>query len=223
MIEADITLEALQEFNKKMYAAVDDRNYNNTDLLSYVLRHITQILKSVRKRKFTDTKYHLCSALSWSLAVANRMHIDLSDEIWQRFPGVCPYCLASLCSCKERRDERQVLSRKPKGRRPESLRDWQEMFGGIYPNNNLQDSAIHLAEEIGELNETIRNYLAVHAKEWFDKIVEELVDVVANLFGVATCLNFNLAVELADYFKNGCPKCRQCPCSCGYVSVDHPV
>jgi len=223
VMKPNISLEEFQEFNKKMYKVVDDRNYSNTDLASYVLRHVTQVLKAVRKVKYDNIGYHLCMAFSWSSAIANRFHIDLAKEIWKRFPGICPYCSGAPCVCKERSKERQLLTEKSNGIQPASLLAWQKMFAGIYPGNTIQGSAMHLAEEIGELNETVRNYLATHNKDWFDKIIEELVDVVSNLFGVANCLSFDLGAQSAYYFKHGCPKCHQNPCNCGYVSVDQPT
>ena len=82
---------------------------------------------------------------------------------------------------------------------------------------------MHLAEEIGELSEAIRNFFAVHSDEAFNNIAEEIVDIFANLLGTANCLDFDVAALLADYYKDGCPKCQQCPCRCGYIVVDQPV
>ena len=222
MIQPTASLREFQEFNNGLYEIVDDRNYGITDLLSYLLRHATHILKAVRKAEHESTVYHLCMAFSWALAIANRLHIDVSREMWNRFPGVCPYCTAAPCCCKQRASERRLADASPKTEAPASLPAWQEMFSDIYPNNSTQDSAMHLAEEVGELSEAIRNYLATHREDLFDKNVEELVDVIANLFGIATCLGYDLGAESARYFKSGCPKCNHAPCGCGYVSMDVP-
>lgn len=223
MIQPTASLCEFQDFNKKLYEIVDDRNYDITDLHSYLLRHVTHILKAVRKGRHENTKYHLCMALSWALAIANRFHIDVSHEMWNRFPGVCPYCTFAPCSCKHRAHERKLSAASAQTEAPASLSDYQRMFSTIYPNNSTQDSAMHLAEEVGELSEAIRIYLATHSEDWFNKSVEELVDVIANLFGIATCLGYDLGIESALYFKSGCPKCTQVPCGCGYVSMDNPI
>ena len=41
--------------------------------------------------------------------------------------------------------------------RPTTLQGYQEMFSKIYPHNTLRDAAMHLAEEIGEVDEYDKN------------------------------------------------------------------
>jgi len=96
------------------------------------------------------------------------------------------------------------------------------MFWEIYPNI-IQNSAIHLAEEAGEVDEAIRNHIATHNILWFQKIKEELVDTITNIFAVASCLHINMADEMTEYFVNGCPGCKTLLCECGYVTVDKPT
>jgi len=141
--------------------------------------------------------------------------------MWRRFPGVCPYCLFAPCCCKQRPKKRR-LTNGPGEKQPVSLREWQEMFAKVYPNV-VQVSAMHLAEEAGEVNEALLAHSATHNEVWFGKVIEELVDVVTNIFGVANCLGLDLATEMADYFSQGCPKCIRSPCECGYVLVDKPI
>ncbi len=162
-------------------------------------------------------------AFSWSSTLANRFHIDLAKEMWKRFPGMCPYCKNAPCKCKTHRaKDRKNLNGEKRRKQPISLTEWQRMFAKIYPNN-ITNSAMHLAEEAGEVDEAIRNYLATHSADWFDKIVEELVDVITNIWSVANCLKFNLVDGLVDYFMHGCPQCHEAPCRCGYVITDNPI
>ena len=222
MITSHASLEMFQEFNWKIYQLNDDRHCSSVvDIISYLHRDITRILKAVRKEKHQELEKRICVTFRWAFAVASRLHINVAHEMWKRFPGCCPYCKGAVCDCKERADSRQALTAARD--RPESLRDWQKMFAAIYPNNKLQDSVMHLAEEIGELSEAIRNFFAVHSDEAFNNIAEEIVDIFANLLGTANCLDFDVAALLADYYKDGCPKCQQCPCRCGYIVVDQPV
>lgn len=221
MISNNSSLAEFQELNKKIYEITNDRKYNTKDLLSRLHRNITHILKAVRKEKYDDITYRLCMALSWSFAIANRLHINLADEMWESFPGCCPYCAKAPCDCKKRRYVRQQVSKKPIGSQPVALFEWQEMFAKIYPNT-VQNSAIHLAEEAGEIDEVITNYSATHNERWFRKIVEELVDLMTNIFGVANCLKIELATEMANYFADGCCRCHHLPCSCRYTTVDEP-
>ncbi|MDO8530521.1 MAG: MazG-like family protein [bacterium] len=221
MLTNDVSLEGFLRVNWEIYQRTDDRHYTSADIISYVHRNITHILKAVRKERHAEVNYRICVTLSWVGSLACRLHIDVANEIWKRFPGCCPYCGGTVCFCKERAATRQTVA--PATPRPVSLRDWQYLFAAIYPRNTLQDSTMHLAEEIGELSEAFRNFLASHSDEWFSNIAEETVDIFANLFGIANCLHFDIASSLAEYFRKGCLKCQQCPCNCGYVTIDKPI
>lgn len=96
------------------------------------------------------------------------------------------------------------------------------MFAKIY-HNEIRDSAMHLAEEAGELDEAARNLTATHNKECLEKVIEELVDLVTNIFAVANCMTFDLTTGLVKLFSNGCPKCHKVPCKCGYLPEDKPI
>jgi len=222
MISRYSPLKRVQMLHQEIYSVTNDCNYSISGMFSRLHRHITHILKAVRKEEYSEIKYHLCSAFSWSLALANRLHFDLADKMWESFPGICPYCLCAPCACKMRRIQRRRLKGESRGKRPVSLSSWQKMFWRIYPNI-VQNSAIHLAEEAGEVSEAIRNHGATHDQLWLDRTVEELVDVVTNIFAVSSCLNINLADALAEYYANGCPGCKSCPCECGYVTIDKPI
>lgn len=222
MITDNASLEIFQGLNWKIYQVNDDRHCGSAfDIISYLHRDITRILKAVRKEKHEGLGKRICVTISWAFAVASRFHINVADEAWKRFPGCCPYCKGASCVCKERASSRQTVTAARD--RPISLRDWQAMFAAIYPNNKLQDSVMHLAEEIGELSEAVRNFFAVHSDDSFSNISEEIVDIFANILGVANCLDFDVAALLADYYKDGCPKCHQSSCKCGYVAVDQPI
>lgn len=222
MLSHNCSLAEFQEANGRIYNVVNDRYYSIQEMFSWIHRHTTYVVKAARKKKYRDTDYHLCMAMSWSFALANRLHIDLAEEMWKSFPGLCPYCLSTPCACRRRAKERKKMAGRSRGRKPYSLSQWQRMFARIYPNV-VQNSAMHLSEEVGEVGEAIRNHLATHAEKWFRRIVEELVDTITNIFSVASCLGLDLAGELADYFAEGCPKCHQAPCDCGYVDVDEPI
>jgi len=206
MINSNSSLSDFQARNEELYSEVNDRHYSSNRMFARLHRQITHILKAVRKAEqekrkdaYTYIVYHLCMALSWSLAMFNRYHINLVSDMWRRFPGVCPYCLEAPCACKERPKERQKVVGRTRGKEPVSLRDWQKMFAEIYPNV-VMVSAIHLAEEAGEVNEALQALSATHQDKCFWKVAEELVDVVTNIFGAANCLKLDLADGMARYF-----------------------
>jgi NTP pyrophosphatase (non-canonical NTP hydrolase) len=209
------SLTDFQALNQGIYGVQNDRNFEAADMASRIHSYITRVLKAVRKNNTEHACYHLAMGFSWSLALANRLHINLDDQMWERFPGYCPYCLKTPCSCKERAEERG--QRQPIGERPTTLRQFQNMLRGIYPNNTLKDAAMHLAEESGELGENVEFFRGTHDPEHFNEIVIELVDVVTNICAVASCLGVDLAVEMEHNMGDGCPKCHESPCGCGYT------
>lgn len=220
--EHDYVLRDLQELNTVIYGIPNDRRYSLVDIISYIHDHSTRLLKSVRKNDHQYTKYYICSAFSWTLACASRMHIEVADEMWKCFPGCCPYCSGRPCICKQRGNSRSNLERKQC--ELVTVSEWQKMLGEIYPGNTLTDSAMHLAEEIGELSVSSRNYQRTSDEDHLAKFIEEVIDVFANLFAVSTCLKISLGDALARYFSQGlCLKCRQSPCECSYVEFDTPV
>ena len=211
-----LTPTGFQELNRRIYLQQNDRNYPTTYMVSRLHRYATRILKAVRKDDVGKTPYHLSMAFSWSTALANRYHVDLGEEMWKRFPGVCPYCTDAPCSCKERLDRRSRIE-DITGQKPETMVEFQMMFRRIYPANTIRDSAMHLAEEVGELDEAIEHYAGTHQGNLFEEIVIELVDEITNICAVASCLNVDLAFAMEQNFAHGCPKCVGTPCTCGYT------
>lgn len=215
----NLSLKGFQEFNRDVYRVQNDRNYSNPQMVSRMHRYSTRVQKAVRKDDTEHLHYWLCMAFSWSLALGNRFHLDLDDEMWKRFPGICPYCKDTRCSCHKQRPAERSRDLTAAIDRPKTLRGYQQMFAVIYGHNTLRDAAEHLNEEIGEVDEAVEHYLGTHNPVLFEEIVIELVDAVTNMFAVATCMKLDLAVETEKVFKNGCPKCFDIPCKCGYTTA----
>jgi NTP pyrophosphatase (non-canonical NTP hydrolase) len=210
-----MTFKDLQELNAGIYRVQNDRNYSTADMVSRIHRYVVQVLKAVRKGKTDRSGYDLSMALSWSLALANRLHLDLDQETWKRFPNVCPYCSNKPCACGERPEERTVT--REGGLKPETFSDYQKMFSQIYPHNTLKDSAMHMSEEIGEVDEAVKYFTGTHNQMMFEEIVTELVDLITNMCAVASTLGIDLALEMKNLFLDGCPKCRCTPCDCWFT------
>jgi len=211
------TLRGLQGINELIYRQVNDRDYDPADMIQRIHRYATQILKCERKERIDHIGHYVAMGLSWSLALANRLHIDVQKELWTRFPGVCPYCSSAPCSCKVRREDR---AQEPQSDIPEPSNSFgfQVMLHGIYPMNTLNDSAKHLSEEVGELSEAFHFYRGKHGGGQFEEIVTELIDVITNLFAVASSVKIDLSREFQHAFEDGCYRCHLTPCQCGFVT-----
>lgn len=209
-----------QEMVAGIYSVPDDRLFSLWDLLSQKQRFSMRAIKGIRKQDSGQIKFNLLIGFSWLMAIANRLHVDLDDEVWKRFPGFCSYCGQQPCACKKTKSpERKKL--KATSDRPRSLRDVQAMFEAIYPSKkrSLADAGIHFAEETGEVSESIHNYLGQHKKKLFDEIGLEMADYVSCAFGVANSAKIDVAAELEKLFYDNCHVCHQAPCVCSFMAI----
>ncbi len=209
-------LRALQDRNKLIYFQVNCRDYNPSDMIQRLQDYVGQILKCERKEKTLGLDHYL------AIAFANHMEIDIQSGLWKRFPGICPYCTQRPCGCEVRRESRaQKLD--PICAEPSSAHDFQIMLREIYPANTFAGSARHLAEEAFELNKAFRHYRGKHESVMLDDIIEEQIDVVTNLFGVASTQSIDLSESFHIAFEDGCYRCRKTPCGCGFVTEKMPT
>lgn len=210
-----------QEFNRVVYGLVDDRLFSLWDLAAQQQRFTMRALKGIRKGDKERIILNLMIAFSFLNALSRRIHINIEEEVWKRFPAVCSYCGKAPCVCKKTKRTKRLKVRANGALRPESMADFQAMFKKIYPpeSRTLDHAGVHLAEEIGEVGEAIHNFLGQHKAKQFDDIRFEIADYVSCLFGVANSLNVNLAERLALLFKNNCHVCHKAPCSCTFTTI----
>lgn len=218
---ANENIRALQQFNDTVYGIQNDRFYSIEDALTQVQRFAMRTLKGIRKEDKDIIRKNLCISVSWLTSIANRLHIDLEDELWKRFPGVCPYCGGSPCTCEKKKPgaRKSVIAKGKK--RPSSMKEYQDMFKMMYPpeKRTLPDAGIHYAEEVGEVSEAIHNYLGQHIGKQFDEIKLEMADFLSNAFAIANSLEMDLNEDLAAMFTRGCHVCHRAPCACSYSFI----
>jgi NTP pyrophosphatase (non-canonical NTP hydrolase) len=215
------TLQDFQKFIFAVYALPDDRLYSIEDLLMQEQRFSMRALKGIRKGNHEKIRVNMLIAFSWLMAIANRLHIDIEEELWKRFPMRCSYCGKIPCACKAIKATSRARFKRNAALRPRSLSGFQEMFDAIYPaeQRTLNAAGVHLAEEVGEVSEAIHNFLGQHLENQFDEIKLEMADVVSCIFGVANSADIAVASELANMFKNNCHVCHKAPCTCKFAGV----
>jgi hypothetical protein len=216
-----MTLLECQNINRQIYQIANDRIYTSQELGGKIGRYVTKVVKSVRKEAKAEIPSNLLIAFSWAMALANRLHISLHDEVWKRFPYKCPYCTTCPCGCKERAEHRSVILA-DRSQRPVSLDEYIRMFLTIYPNNTTKDSILHLCEESLELTEALMAFSRTQGKEgrWFGEVGLELTDVIANTFAVCACEKIDLESLYFNAFNGGCPSCKKRECDCGFTIAD---
>ena len=215
------TIRNFQEFVSDVYALPDDRLYSIWDLLTQEQRFSMRALKGIRKDDNEKIRINLVISLSWLMAIANRLHIDIEDEVWYRFPQRCSYCGKLPCACKAIKSSTRARFRRNYTLRPHGLGAFQKMFGDIYPadSRTLADAGVHLAEEVGEVSEAIHNFLGQHLQIQFDEVKLEIADLVSCIFGVANSARIDLSKELTEMYADNCHVCHRSPCACGFSEV----
>jgi len=219
------TIAQFQNFINEVYGLPNDRHFSTEDMLSNIERFTMRALKGIRKEDYEKTKTNLLIALSWFMSVLNRIHINLENEIWKRFPYSCSYCGLQPCACKEKgvksRIKKQDLDSAANDKRPATLKDFQTMFEKIYPaqKRTLEHAGIHLAEELGEFSESLLVYRGEHKDGHFDNIAAEAADVFSCFMGVLNSLKIKLAEELAKKYSENCHVCKKAPCECSFSFI----
>lgn len=190
-------------------------------MLSNVERFTMRSLKGIRKNNQNKTRFNLLIALSWFMSTLNRLHIELDESVWKRFPYLCSYCASCPCSCMENGIDKRKEVPVDNSKRPVTLEDFQTMFGKIYPTENrtIEHAGVHLAEELGEFSEAILAYMGEHKDGLFEKVILESADVFSCIISVFNSMGINVAKELSDMFSNNCHTCKKSPCECSFGSI----
>ena len=220
-ITRDSTVREYQDFVNEVYGLSNDRNFDLWDMLSNEERFTMRSLKGIRKKDYDKAKTNMLISLSWFASLLNRLHIDLEDAVWRRFPYVCSYCATCPCSCKEMGIKARKSIQEGDSKKPSTLEDYQLMFRKIYPpeKRTLEHAGIHLAEELGEFSEVVLKYMGEHNDKDFEEIVSESADIFSCMMGLFNSLDMNMAEELSITFSNNCHVCHKSPCECSFNYV----
>ena len=215
------TLYDFQKLIQTVYAIPNDRQYSIWGLLVQQQRFTARALKGLRKEDTEKIRVNLLISVSWVASIANRLHFNMDDEVWRCFPGLCSYCGEQPCACEKFRPEKRKFIRSTRASRPNNLSSVQKMFESIYPagKRTLVDAGLHLAEEAGEINEGVHNYMNKHRQKDFVEIKTEMADHVSCVCAVANSAEIDLAKELNEMYHNNCHACHQAPCICKFSGV----
>lgn len=215
------TIREYQNFIKEIYGKSNERHFSLGDMLSNVQRFSMRALKGIRKNDYDKTKKNLLISMSWFMSTLNRLHIDLEDSAWKRFPYLCSYCASSPCSCKESGLKERKDVPVDDSKKPVTFDDFQKMFRNLYPpeKRTIEHAGVHLAEELGEFSEAILAYRGEHKDESFERIVQESADIFSCIVGVFNSLGVDMSKELSDMFSKGCHECGKLPCECAFNTI----
>ncbi|MGI3184734.1 hypothetical protein [Nioella aestuarii] len=209
----------------------DNRDFSY--VFGYATRHLGYLCKSLCKNSPSVEEF--IRSISWLLALANKLEVDVEVSLIKRHPDICPYCVVAPCKCrwtgkkpaigiKAYKIPEELFYRAEQIKR-EKKADFQshcERLAIIYPGNAYKWDAIgpwqltsKMQEELAEVHEAATRYLS--GRKSIDAVAEEFADLFAWLLS-AWGLSFpegNVDDSFIEYYLAGCPVCgnnENCEC-----------
>lgn len=236
----------LDDWYQKISSIYANRNFDRPPVA--ILAHFVEVIGGVsllasgKKKAGVDSQEFIAKAIAWWFALCAKCRItSVSELLWIKYPGVCPYCRKDECDaayCKKLKRDQPVpdwmelrrMGKKALQSKPNSLGDWQRMFRAIYKPSHKPDfeaSFARLTEEIGELAEAIRTFPA--APGYF---LSEAADVFAWLMNIQSNVDarddvssehYGLALEtsLCCVYPDYCRDCGNGICTCPPILPSH--
>src|SRR5438309_1297533 len=133
-LSKEATLSEFADFVNFVYGVPNDRYYTVWDMLTNVQRFSMRGIKGVRKNDREKVKTNLVIATSWYTSLLNRLHINIEEIVWDRFPYVCSYCGKQPCVCKTQKVKIRKKVTGDESQRPRTIKEFQMMFDKIYPS-----------------------------------------------------------------------------------------
>lgn len=162
---------------------------SNRPLFEIVLELVadsTRLSEAIRLDAYDKALPSLASTFSWLCVLFRRCQQHpalgpvlvneqtLSQVIWEKYPGLCPYCGHAPCVCSVRlvntetgrkplsnEEERSVIEARRRPREQISLNGWVDLFDEVYgivnSTRTTAQTFFHFLEEIGEIEIELRN------------------------------------------------------------------
>lgn len=109
-----------------------------------LVKEVGDLAEALRREEKREIKNYLASAFAWLCGLYGRLKIDMEKSIWNRFPGICPYCgKPHFSSCVIVSKEKKISPTfieycRRTNKKPTSLDKWQRLFKRIYgPINKI--------------------------------------------------------------------------------------
>ncbi len=213
------TLSDWQAMSQHIYYAKNGALYSDTDLIMRLFEETALVMELVRKDRREELKRQIPRVFMWWLAVANRKGVNLHEALWNKYPGICPYCTRERsCICgtehpeiPQKEDLLRRMRRDRKDREPHTLSDHQKLHARLYGWQNERifpiQVAAHLTEEVGEVSIEYRH----NNRGQFE---QEMADVGSWLFALSTRLKYDIAAIVWESFPYECELCKTDICKC---------
>lgn len=184
------SLQDLQRFNNEVYAQVNGRNFELYSMVCRLSRYNSRVSLRVRQGQAERTGYHLCMMLFWLFALANRLFLNIREDV------------AAFCDIELPADM--------------PLSELQKIFSARHTDTTLQNASLCLAEKVQGVASSLEYYQETYGKEHLLDMTKRMAQSIEALCVVASILGFRLNEELEKHFSHGCNTCKKIPCVCGF-------
>lgn len=198
-----------------LFGHIDDKRSIDS-IWRHAIVNASKFSSDIRKRNFGFAFEHLAHLTNWVMSTAQRcknskkldpakfFHTEknISEIVWEKYPGICFYCRTKPCSCAtpgnvKDKSIKHTRKREKKERCPETLDDWCLLFNEIYENahaiTSIEDLAFHLFEETGEVAHEITRITEIingsHPKQKRKDFFYELADVFSWICSLVSKIN----------------------------------
>lgn len=200
------------------------------DIIGFFYEDVGRCFQLINRKRDSEIEKLLPSLFRWFCILYSKYEnrdILVSDLLWNKFPGICPYCKKTTCQCrigKEQLDVQDIknIANDSRDKKPQTITEWQEHFQRIYPRgaeSSFMINVSHLAEELAELSEAYRKK---HIKKDIPCVEMELADVFSWIMGLANLVHqmkdatrvrgrdkYKIGDVIIEKYKNGCPDCSE--------------
>ena len=240
------TLEEWQEMFGKIYGE-KNRKRSKESILLRVVEEASELAEALRednismsqmkltvddlkKRKSAQKvlEWELPDILAWLCSFCDSVDHRLQEDVWHKYPGVCPYCLEKYhCTCTvtpyNMRKPKQLIDKeldhyRKTGKMITTLDGWTRRYAELYGRINrlfpVEYSGFHALEEIGEVSDDLRKMTERASDFTHDALKGEIADVFSWTVAIALRVGLDLSQIVWQKFPSVCPYCGDAPCTC---------
>ena len=96
-----VEVRAFQDWIRDIYFQRDRRRGDDKTFL-WFLEEVGELTRAYRRGEGEKIGGEMADVIAWLVSVANLLNIDLESELKKKYPGVCPLCSLTPCTCSFR-------------------------------------------------------------------------------------------------------------------------
>jgi serine/threonine protein kinase len=217
-----------------------NRNRSPVLLLGHFHVALRMIVGGLRDHsKYGDKRVEaaLPRAFAWLCSLASSVNARLSQLLWLKFDGVCPYCDQIYCECPsldrkkdpERNNDllnkmhdRRLISAPP----PQSFMHYQAMFrrmyGEVNAKSNTGEIGLHAHSEVAEAMDALLQLTSLDESRQVTVLYLELSDLVAWFYALLNSYrrDYSFVDSFVKLFAHGCYACKRSSCECPTIESE---